>query len=102
MRDLDDSVLIEAACLRCLYTCVQSPIQLLLTVDHRDVHMDEVAKHLACPKMGCRHVGVRLFLISMRTQAALWAGFLKHLICRENVFCRKKYLNAKLRSRDKR
>jgi hypothetical protein len=27
------------------------------------VYLDEVAKHLACPRPGCRHVGVRLTLI---------------------------------------
>jgi hypothetical protein len=62
LRDLDDSVIIEATCFRCLHVWLQSPVQLLIKVAHRDVHLDEVAKHLACPKSGCRHVGVRLAL----------------------------------------
>lgn len=63
LRDLDDGVLIEATCIRCLHTWLQSPVQLLLKVVHRDVKLDEVAKNLACPKRGCRHVGVRLTVI---------------------------------------
>src|SRR5581483_10658617 len=64
LRDLDDSVLIEATCMRCLHVWLQSPVQLLIKVDHRDVHMDEVAKNLACPAWKCRHVGARLTLIN--------------------------------------
>lgn len=30
------------------------------------MRLDEVAKHLACPRPGCRHVGVRLALIKKR------------------------------------
>lgn len=63
LRDLDDSVVIESTCIRCLHTWLQSPVQLLIKVDHRNVYLDEVAKHLACPRPGCRHVGVRLTLI---------------------------------------
>ena len=63
LRDLDDSTVIESTCLRCLYMWLQSPVHLLIKVDHRNVNMDEVAKHLACPRPGCRHVGVRLTLI---------------------------------------
>ncbi len=37
-----------ATCLRCLHVWLQSPVQLLLKVDHRDVRLDEVAKNLAC------------------------------------------------------
>ena len=47
LRDLDDSVVIEATCQRCLHMWLQSPIQLLLKVIHRDVKLDEVAKNLA-------------------------------------------------------
>jgi hypothetical protein len=74
LRDLDDSVIIEARCLRCLYIWLQSPVQLLLKVDHRDVHLDEVAKHLACPKMGCRHVGARLTLIKNEDTSGFVGG----------------------------
>ena len=63
LRDLDDSVLIEATCIRCLHTWLQSPLQLLLKVAHRDVKMDEVAAHLCCPRRDCRNVGVRLTVI---------------------------------------
>ncbi len=63
LRDLDDSVLIEATCVRCLHTWLQSPTELLLKVDHRDVMLDEVASNLACPRRDCRSVGVRIELI---------------------------------------
>ncbi len=49
LRDLDDSLVIEATCQRCLHMWLQSPIQLLLKVVHRDVKLDGVAKNLACP-----------------------------------------------------
>ena len=55
LRDLDDSVVIEATCMRCLHVWLQSPVELLIKVDHRDVYLDEVAKNLACPRPGCRH-----------------------------------------------
>ncbi len=74
LRDLDDSVIIEASCLRCGHVWLQSPIQLLLKVIHRDVHMDEVAKNLACPAWGCRHVGVRLTLIKNQETSGFVGG----------------------------
>lgn len=74
LRDLDDSVIIEATCLRCLHVWLQSPVQLLIKVAHRDVHLDEVAKHLACPKSGCRHVGVRLALTQNEDTSGFVAG----------------------------
>ena len=52
-----------ATCIRRLHVWLQSPVQLLIKVDHRDVRLDEVAKQLARPQRGCRHVGVRLTLI---------------------------------------
>lgn len=73
LRDLDDSVLIEAVCLRCGYTWTQTPLQLLLKVDHRDVRMDEVARELACPRHCCRHVGVRLSIIPA-DETSGWVG----------------------------
>ena len=63
LRDLDDTTLIEATCMRCLHVWLQSPMQILLKVVHRDVRLDEVTKHLARPAWKCRHVGVRLALI---------------------------------------
>lgn len=63
LRDLDDAYVIEATCIRCLHTWVQSPVQLLLKVDHRDVSMEEVASNLSCVRPGCRHIGVRLALL---------------------------------------
>lgn len=63
LTDLDESQLLEANCVRCLHTWLQSPTHLLIKVDHRDVYLDEVATHLACPRPGCRHVGVRLALV---------------------------------------
>ncbi len=74
LRDLDDSVLLEATCLRCLHVWLQSPVQLLIKVDHRDVHLDEVAKNLACPRPGRHHVGVRLALIKNEDTSGFVGG----------------------------
>jgi hypothetical protein len=74
LRDLDDSVVIEATCMRCLHVWLQSPVQLLLKVVHRDVRLDEVAKNLACPRPGCRHVGVRLGLIKKEDSSGFVGG----------------------------
>ena len=74
LRDLDDGVLIEATCIRCLHTWLQSPVQLLLKVVHRDVKLDEVAANLACPKSGCRHVGVRLTVIKNEETSGFVGG----------------------------
>ena len=74
LRDLDDTTVIEATCMRCLHTWQQSPVQLLIKVAHRDVHLDEVAKHLACPRPGCRHVGVRLTLIKNEETSGFVGG----------------------------
>jgi hypothetical protein len=74
LRDLDDNVVIEATCQRCLHMWLQSPIQLLLKVVHRDVKLDEVAKNLACPRPGCRHVGVRLSLINNEDSSGFVGG----------------------------
>jgi len=74
LRDLDDDDLIEATCLRCLHVWLQSPVQLLLKVDHRDVRLDEVAKNLACPAPGCRHVGARLIVIKNEDTSGFVGG----------------------------
>ncbi len=74
LRDLDDSVIIESTCIRCLHVWLQSPVQLLLKVSHRDVRLDEVAQHLACPKSGCRHVGERLTLINNEDTSSFVGG----------------------------
>lgn len=74
LRDLDDNVIIEATCLRCSHVWMQRPVQLLIKVDHRDVRLDEVAQHLACPRPGCRHVGVRLTLIKNQDSSGFVGG----------------------------
>lgn len=74
LRDLDDSAVIEATCLRCTYMWMQSSTQLLLKVVHRDVRLDEVAMNLACPRPGCRHVGVRLILIKSENSSSFVGG----------------------------
>ena len=74
LRDLDDTTVIEATCVRCLHVWLQSPVQLLLKVDHRDVQLDEVAKNLACPRRDCRHVGVRLSLIKKEDTSGFVGG----------------------------
>ena len=74
LRDLDDGVILEATCLRCLHVWLQSPLQLLIKVSHRDVRLDEVAKNLACPRQGCHHVGVRLTLIKNEDTSGFVGG----------------------------
>lgn len=74
LRDLDDSVVLEATCLRCLHVWLQSPVELLIKVDHRDVRLSEVAKNLACPRPHCRHVGVRLALIKNEDTSGFVGG----------------------------
>ncbi len=74
LRDLEDDVLIEATCIRCLHTWLQSPVQLLIKVSHRDVKLDEVAAHLACPKRGCRHVGTRVTIIKNEETSGFVGG----------------------------
>ncbi len=74
LRDLDDNSLLEATCMRCLYVWIQSPVQLLIKVAHRNVNLDEVAKNLACPRPHCRHVGVRLTIISSEDTSGFVGG----------------------------
>ena len=74
LRDLDDSVIIESTCIRCLHVWLQSPVQLLLKVLHRDVRLDEVARHLSCPKPGCRHVGVNLTITNNEDTSSFVGG----------------------------
>jgi hypothetical protein len=74
LRDLDDSAVIEAACMRCLHVWRQIPLQLLIKVMHRDIYLDEVAQHLACPKPGCRHVGVRLIVLKNEETSGFVGG----------------------------
>lgn len=74
LRDLDDGTVIEATCMRCLHVWLQSPLQLLLKVDHRNVYLDEVAKNLPCPRSGCRHVGVRITLVKNQETSGFVGG----------------------------
>jgi hypothetical protein len=74
LRDIDNESIIEATCLSCGHTWKQTPIQLLLKVDHRDVKMSEVAKHLACTRYKCRWVGARLKLLRKRPSSGFVAG----------------------------
>ncbi|MEP7354704.1 MAG: hypothetical protein ABI824_15860 [Acidobacteriota bacterium] len=74
LRDLDDGTFIEAACLKCGHTWLQTPVQLLLKVDHRDVRMAEVARHLACTRYKCRYVGVRLLVIRKQETSGFVGG----------------------------
>ena len=74
LRDLDDTSIIEATCLRCGHSWMQTPVQLLLKVDHRDVTMAEVAKHLACRRYKCPHVGVRLNILRQHQNSGFIGG----------------------------
>ncbi|MEN6536052.1 MAG: hypothetical protein ABFD60_14990 [Bryobacteraceae bacterium] len=74
LRDLDDTTLIEATCLRCGHAWLQTPVQLLLKVDHRDVTMAEIAKHLACRRYKCANIGVRLNVLSRHETSGFVGG----------------------------
>jgi hypothetical protein len=74
LRDIDDEDVIEATCLACGHAWKQTAIQLLLKVDHRDVTLDEVAKHLACTRYKCRSSGARLKLLRKRPSSGFVAG----------------------------
>lgn len=63
LRDIDDSELIEATCMKCTHIWTQSPVQLLLKVDHRDVTLAEVGRELRCPRPHCGHSGARITLV---------------------------------------
>lgn len=73
LRDLEDDVVLEATCIVCTYTWLQSPLQLLLKVSHRDVRLDEVAKNLPCPR-GCKPAGVRLNLVRNQDTSGFVGG----------------------------
>jgi hypothetical protein len=45
-------------------------------VERRDVHLDEVAKHLARPRPGIRHAGVCLTLIKNEETSGFVGGML--------------------------
>jgi hypothetical protein len=74
LRDLDDSQAIEATCMKCLHIWLQSPVQLLLKVDHRDVTLAEVARELKCRRPHCGHSGARLALISNEDTSGFVGG----------------------------
>ena len=74
LRDIDDESVIETTCLQCGHTWKQTPVQLMLKVDHRDVTMAEVAKHLACQRFKCRFVGTRLKVYRNRPSSGFVAG----------------------------
>ena len=74
LRDLDDSVIIESTCIgACTFGC-KALCSFSSRLSHRDVRLDEVARHLACPKSGCRHVGVRLTLINNEDTSSFVGG----------------------------
>lgn len=63
LRDVPEARALELTCLKCLYTWIEEPTQILIRVQHRDVYLDEVARNLSCRQHGCTHTGVRLTLI---------------------------------------
>jgi hypothetical protein len=63
LRDVPEGRALELTCIRCLYTWIEDPTQILIRVQHRDVYLDEVAKSLSCRRHGCTHTGVKLSLI---------------------------------------
>jgi len=63
LRDIPEGRALELTCLRCRYIWVENPTQILIRVQHRDVYLDEVTKHMSCRRHGCTHTGVNLSLI---------------------------------------
>ena len=63
LRDIPEGRALELTCLRCRYIWVENPTQILIRVQHRDVYLDEVARHMSCRRHGCTHTGVNLSLI---------------------------------------
>ena len=63
LRDLDDTMLIEARCLKCQHTWLESPTRLSRQAAHPEVRLNEVAAGLACVRPGCQHVGTKVMLI---------------------------------------
>lgn len=74
LRDLDENDALEAVCLKCLHLWLESPTQLLIKVEHRDVRLREVQENLACRRPLCTHVGVRLSLISNEDTSGFVGG----------------------------
>lgn len=74
LRDLDDTMLIEARCLKCQHTWLESPTRLLRQAAHLDVRLNEVADHLACERPGCRHVGTKVMLIQDKDTSGFVGG----------------------------
>lgn len=74
LRDIDDTSLIEATCKACLHTWIESPTELLLKVDHRDVRLSEVESNLCCRRPGCRNVGVKVMLIKNEDTSGFVGG----------------------------
>ena len=74
LNDLEDYQYLECVCLRCQHMWIQTPLELLLKVNHRHVYLDEVARNLTCPRPDCRHVGVRLSLIRTDDTSAFIGG----------------------------
>ncbi len=59
------------------YIWIESPTQILIRVQHRDVYLDEVAKNLSCRKHGCMHTGVKLELIHTDDTSGFVGGCLE-------------------------
>ena len=74
LRDLDEHQVIEATCMRCLFVWKQSPTQLLIKVDHRDVRLSEVGEHLPCKRFGCDHIGAKITVIRNRRNESFVGG----------------------------
>ena len=74
LRDLDEATLIEARCLKCQHTWLESPARLLRQAAHPDVRLNEVAEDLACARPGCRHVGAQVMLIQNEDTSGFVGG----------------------------
>ncbi|MEZ5897305.1 MAG: hypothetical protein R3C51_13000 [Parvularculaceae bacterium] len=72
--DLDDTQVIEATCMKCLHTWLQSPLQLLLKVDHRDVTLAEVSRELNAGGRIAAYAARACLSCAMKTPAGLSAA----------------------------
>lgn len=74
LRDLDDTHVLECTCLKCRHTWLQSPLELLLKVEHRDVTLAEVKANLPCACPHCSHIGVHLALVAASDTSGFVGG----------------------------
>ena len=74
LRDLDDSVIIEATCMRCLMSGCKARSSFLLKGRSPRRTPRRSSQKPCLPETGCRHVGVRLTLIKNEDTSGFVGG----------------------------